>query len=284
MSVPKLRFKEFSGKWQRKKLGEIFEIRSGTTPFRGTEAFFKNGHHYWIKTTDLNNSLIIETQEKITDLALKETSIKLLPEGTVLVAMYGGFNQIGRTGLLTKTAAINQALSAILPKLDLINPYYLLTYLNYHVEDWKSFAASSRKDPNITKSDVKNFNLTFPSISEQTKIADFLMTVDEKIAQLTQKCELLARYKKGVMQQLFSQKLRFKDDDGRDFPDWEDKQLKDIFTIKYGKDYKHLNSGNIPVIGTGGIMTYVDQFLYDKPSVLIGRKGTIDKPQFIEKP
>ncbi|MFM6910651.1 MAG: restriction endonuclease subunit S, partial [Dolichospermum sp.] len=55
MSVPKLRFKEFSGKWQRKKLGEIFEIRSGTTPFRGTEAFFKNGHHYWIKTTDLNN-------------------------------------------------------------------------------------------------------------------------------------------------------------------------------------------------------------------------------------
>ncbi|MFM6507948.1 MAG: restriction endonuclease subunit S [Dolichospermum sp.] len=78
--------------------------------------------------------------------------------------------------------------------------------------------------------------------------------------------------------------MRFKDDDGCNFPDWEKKKLKDIFTIKYGKDYKHLNSGNIPVIGTGGIMTYVDQFLYDKPSVLIGRKGTIDKPQFIEKP
>ena len=74
-------------------------------------------------------------------------------------------------------------------------------------------------------------------------------------------------------------KLRFKEFKG----EWEEKKLKDVFTIKYGKDYKHLNSGNIPVIGTGGIMTYVDQFLYDKPSVLIGRKGTIDKPQFIEK-
>lgn len=56
-----------------------------------------------------------DTQEKITDLALKKTSLKQLPEGSVLVAMYGGFNQIGRTELLTQKAAINQALSALLP-------------------------------------------------------------------------------------------------------------------------------------------------------------------------
>ncbi|MFM5962672.1 MAG: hypothetical protein ACKOQ2_36925, partial [Dolichospermum sp.] len=75
------------------------------------------------------------------------------------------------------------------------------------------------------KTNMGKVKLLIPSTKEQTKIANFLTTIDEKIAQLTQKCELLARYKKGVMQQLFSQELRFKDDDGRDFPDWEEKTL-----------------------------------------------------------
>ncbi|MFM6367289.1 MAG: restriction endonuclease subunit S, partial [Dolichospermum sp.] len=80
--------------------------------------------------------------------------------------------------------------------------------------------------PSLNTTAINNIDVFVPSsFQEQTKIADFLMTVDEKIAQLTQKCELLARYKKGVMQQLFSQELRFKDDDGRDFPDWEEKTL-----------------------------------------------------------
>ena len=65
------------------------------------------------------------------------------------------------------------------------------------------------------------YSITLPSIAEQTKIANFLTAIDEKITQLTQKCELLAQYKKGVMQQIFSQELRFKDDDGQGFPEWE---------------------------------------------------------------
>jgi type I restriction enzyme S subunit len=153
----------------------------------------------------------------------------MLPKGTVLVAMYGGFNQIGRTGLLTKSASVNQALSAILPNENLMSPYYLLTFLNYKVEDWKEFAASSRKDPNITKKDVERFKLVFPELPEQQKIADFLTQIDNKINQLAQKKQLLERYKKGVMQQIFSQEIRFTDDDGREFPEWELKKIGSIF-------------------------------------------------------
>lgn len=65
---------------------------------------------------------------------------------------------------------------------------------------------------------------------------------------------------------------------------WEEQKLEDIFKVRYGKDYKHLKEGHIPVLGTGGIMTYVDKYLYEKPSVLIGRKGTINQPIFIDKP
>ncbi|QOJ20991.1 MAG: restriction endonuclease subunit S [Gammaproteobacteria bacterium] len=243
MKVPKLRFKEFTDQWQTKTLGEVFEILSGTTPSRAILGYF-GGEFNWVKTTDLNNSLINDTQEKVTDRALSETSLRVLPKGTVLIAMYGGFNQIGRTGLLTRNAAINQALSALLPKLELVHPYFLLNYLNYRVDDWKSFAASSRKDPNITKNDVKNFTFIFPTLNEQTKIANFLTAIDEKIAQLTQKCDLLAQYKKGVMQQIFSQKLRFKDDDGREFPEWKIKFGNEVFDSVSDKNH----NSNLPIL------------------------------------
>ena len=64
--------------------------------------------------------------------------------------------------------------------------------------------------------------------------------------------------------------------------DWEVKRLGDVLTIGNGKDYKHLNCGTIPVYGTGGLMTYVSEWLYDGATVCIGRKGTIDVPQYHE--
>lgn len=130
----------------------------------------------------------------------------------------------------------------------------------------------------INLGEISECFVLFPNGQEQTKIANFLTVVDEKITQLTQKCDLLAQYKKGVMQQIFSQELRFKDDDGRDFPEWEENVIGGVLTIGSGKDYKHLSPGNVPVYGTGGYMLSVDSYLYDGESVCIGRKGTIDKP------
>ncbi|GAA5818975.1 MAG: Pseudogene of type I restriction-modification system subunit M [Methanobrevibacter sp. CfCl-M3] len=74
-------------------------------------------------------------------------------------------------------------------------------------------------------------------------------------------------------------KLRFKE-----FTDkWEKKKIGDILSIHYGKDYKHLNHGKYPVLGTGGVMGYVDEYSYDNESVLIGRKGSINNPFFCIK-
>ena len=157
-----------------------------------------------------------------------------MPKNTEFVAMYGGFNQIGRTGLLVNESACNQALSAIYPN-EQIDPFFLLTYLNHKVDDWKNFAASSRKDPNITKSDVLAFPLIYPSKEEQTKIASFLSAVDQKISQLSQKHELLSQYKQGMMQKLFSQQIRFKADDGSEFGEWENISVKEIFDVTRGQ-------------------------------------------------
>ncbi|SEL30764.1 restriction endonuclease subunit S [Nitrosovibrio tenuis] len=86
----------------------------------------------------------------------------------------------------------------------------------------------------IGQADIAAVMVAFPSLDEQTKIANFLTVVDEKISQLTQKYELLAQYKKGVIQQIFSQELRFKDDEGREFPEWKERKLKDVAQIVGG--------------------------------------------------
>ena len=83
-----------------------------------------------------------ETDERVPPLALRETSLRIYPVETVLVAMYGGFNRIGRTGLLIP-AAVNQAITAVQSKGDKLDADYLLAMLDFNVEHWKSEASST---------------------------------------------------------------------------------------------------------------------------------------------
>nr|WP_252726211.1 restriction endonuclease subunit S [Acinetobacter indicus] len=199
---PEIRLKGFSGDWEVSKIGDIFEVTSGATPLRSNPRFFENATINWVKTTDLNNGIIHKTEEKVSAVALAETSIKILPKGTVFVAMYGGFNQIGRTGLLSADATCNQALSAIYPN-DKVEPYFLLTYLNLKVDSWKELAASSRKDPNITKNDVLSFPLIYPSYDEQMKISKLFKQLDETINLQQQQLQTVKNLKQALLAKMF---------------------------------------------------------------------------------
>ncbi len=198
---PHLRFPEFqnSGEWESKTLQNIAKISSGSTPSRSTPEFFVGGTIPWVKTTDLNNSYIVETEEKVTPKA----KTRINPAGSVLIAMYGGFNQIGRTACLSIQAATNQAISVLVLDQKAALPTYVLTWLNAKVEVWKRIASSSRKDPNITGSDVANFTIVLPKLDEQQRIASFLHSLDDQITTESQKLEALKTHKKGLMQQLF---------------------------------------------------------------------------------
>ena len=198
---PRLRFPEFrdAQEWEWKTLEEIAAIKSGSTPLRANDEFFAGGSIPWVKTTDLNNSFITETEEKITPKA----NARINPAGAVLVAMYGGFNQIGRTGCLSIPAATNQAISVLQLDQKFASPAYVLAWLNAKVDDWKKIASSSRKDPNITGSDVAKFPIAVPEVKEQKRIADCLTSLDALITAATQEFEALKTHKKGLMQQLF---------------------------------------------------------------------------------
>jgi len=195
--------------WEVYFLHELANFGGGTTPLRAKyERYYQCGIHPWVKTLDLNNSVISITDECVTEKALQETSLKLHDIGSVLVAMYGGFNQIGRTGLLNVNAAINQALVAIIPKKGSLDSEYLLHNLNFNVDYWKGIASSSRKDPNITSNDVKAFKLPIPTIEEQKAIATAVSNSDALIVSLEQLIAKKQAIKTATMQQLLTGRTR----------------------------------------------------------------------------
>ena len=139
---------------------------------------------------------------------------------------------------------------------------------------------------NISVEDFFNTMHKFPNIEEQEKIASFLTLIDKKIEKQKELVELLKKYKRGLLSAIFSQKLRFKDDSGNNYPAWEEKRLENILKIKHGKSQKEIecNNGEYPILATGGEIGRTNSYLWDKPCVLIGRKGTIDKPQYMDTP
>jgi len=168
---------------------------------------------------------------------------------------------------------------------DFCNNFPKFVYYFFEQLRLERFAAGSGV-PTLNRNDVHQQIVYVPSQEEQQKIASFLSTVDKKIAQLTKRKKVLVKYKKGVMQQIFDQRIRFKDDNGNDFSEWVEGQISSVCEILYGRDQKEVidESGIYPILGTGGEIGRTNEFLYDKPSVLIGRKGTIDKPQFMDTP
>ena len=219
--------------WNCSALGNLCDTSSGTTPSRSLiERYFRGGTINWVKTLDLNNSVIFSTDECVTEAALNETSLRVYPKNTVLVAMYGGFNQIGRTGILSIPACVNQAITAVRCGAQL-DAGYLLAILNFKVEYWKSVASSSRKDPNITSKDIRDFIISYPPKAEQQGIAEALSNADALIESLDQLIAKKRQIKQGAMQELLTGKRRLPGFSG----EWEVVQAGDIGYFKGGSGF-----------------------------------------------
>lgn len=139
----------------------------------------------------------------------------------------------------------------------------------------------------VSQKSLSGLNITVPkSIEEQNQIGSFFKQLDKAIALHLCKQRKLNQLKQSLMREIlpqsdsFSPHLRL-----ANFRDpWEKHQLKEVLKVNSGRDYKHLDKGNIPVYGTGGYMLSVDGKLSDIDGIGLGRKGTIDKPQYLKAP
>jgi len=144
--------------WQVSKLGEIYKTTSGGTPSRSNPEFYEDGTIYWVKSKELNNSFITETEEKITEDALRKSSAKLLPAYSVLIAMYGA--TVGESGIISMEAACNQAICAFLPNDE--SPFtFIYHFLKNNKDEIISRAVGSAQQ-NISQDLLKQIDTVLP--------------------------------------------------------------------------------------------------------------------------
>ena len=204
-------FSKAEKKWGLKKLGDpkVATITSGGTPTRGVEKYYQGGVILWLKSGELNdNENIVTSEEYITEIALKESSAKIFPVNTVLIAIYGA--TVGKVGILKKTSATNQAIAGINPNKKILDYKFLFNYLIWKRSFlmWRSFGGAQ---PNISQNIIKKLEIPFPPLSEQKKIVIYLDALREKVEKLKvfqeQQAKELEELKKSILEKAFSGKL-----------------------------------------------------------------------------
>lgn len=229
--APKLRFKEFSGDWESKKLCEITKLSSGGTPSRSKTEYWE-GDIPWITTGEINFNTINQSIEKITQEGLENSSAKLFPKDTILIAMYGQGVTRGKCALLGIEATTNQACAGIFPH-DSYNSKFMYYYISKEYSNIRTIS-NEGSQKNLSLGLIGEIEIIKPKLEEQEKIASFFSLIDDKISLQGEKLELLKDYKSGMMQKIFSRELRFKDDEGRDYPEWEVTTIEKVADLEKG--------------------------------------------------
>ena len=275
MIAPKLRFSEFRDEWQSEKLGKVIDISSASRVFK--EQWQESGVPFF-RTSDVVSIFKNTTNEKAfisnelyEELAKKSGKIQ---KDDLLIT---GGGSIGIPYLVkdNKPLYFKDADLLWLKSSGKINGSYLYNFfVSPKFREYLKSISHTGTISHFTIEQAKTTPIVLPSMPEQTKIAEFLSAVDDKISQLGRQLELLNQYKKGVMQKIFSQEIRFKNDNGEDFGEWEEIQIKDIFKVTRGQvlpvsqvcsekddDYK------FPVYSSqtknDGLMGYYTEYLFE---------------------
>jgi type I restriction enzyme S subunit len=181
--------------WEVCKVGDVAKIQSGGTPTRETAENWSGGTIPWVKTGEINYCVIHDAEEKITPTGLANSSARLYPKGTLLMAMYGQGITRGRVGLLGIEAATNQACASITPTdKKRVSSVFLYYFFEYHYEDLRKLGHGANQR-NMNAALIRSFPLMFPKADEQAAVVTTLESLDEK--------RVLHERKKTQLQDLF---------------------------------------------------------------------------------
>ena len=200
-----MRFPEFSGEWEMSSIGEQFELYSGNTPSRMNKNQF-DGSINWITSGELKEHYISDTKEKISEEAAKNNSLKLLPVGTFVIAIYGlEANGVrGTCSITTRESTISQACMAFTSKMDIQNEF-LYSWYKKHGNIIGIKYAQGTKQQNLSYDIIERFNISYPCMEEQKKLIRFISLIDQRIATQNKIIEDLKKLKSAISKQVFAQ-------------------------------------------------------------------------------
>ena len=232
MIEPKLRFKADDGSqfpdWEEKKVGSLGNIVGGGTPSTKKKEYWC-GKMAWVSSADIcdNDIYNINMTRFITQDAIDDSATKIVPKDSILIVSRVGVGKVAKAScdLCTSQDFTN-----------IVNSDGDATFLSYAIlrlMQSKLQCVQGTSIKGIPSDEIKNYMLRIPCLAEQQKNAEFLSTIDTVIEKQKETVSAWEERKKGVMQKLFSQEVRFKADDGIEFPEWEEKKLKNIL-----KEYK----------------------------------------------
>ena len=190
-------------KWKKYLLEEVSSTATGGTPNRKIKHFF-SGKIPWVKSGELKDTYISGTKEKISEEAIQDSSAKVFPAGTLLIALYGA--TVGRTAILKIDAATNQAVCAIFPNKEILDTEFLRFQLVHKRTDFFNQRYGGAQ-PNISQTIIRNTKLSLPPLPEQKKIAHILSTVQRGIEQQERLIQVTTELKKTLMQKFFTEGL-----------------------------------------------------------------------------
>lgn len=242
MNVPKLRFPGFVGEWEERRLDSM--IDKFIVPMRDKPTEL-NGEIPWCRIEDFEGKYLHNSKsgQGVNTNTVKHMNLKIFPIDTLLVSCSAN---LGICAIVKKELITNQTFIGLVPDSTKIEVEFLFYFMTLSAKKLNSLSSGTTISY-LSREQFERFEIILPSLSEQQKIATFLSAVDNAIQLLTKKKTLLENYKKGIMQKIFSQEIRFKDEDGNDFADWEEKRLGEIgesFTGLTGKSSEDFGTGS----------------------------------------
>lgn len=276
---PSIRFPEFKDDWQHTKLSELLseaKKRNEDLKYGKDQVLSVSGELGIVNQIEhlgrsyagasVHNYHVVETG----DIVYTKSPLKANPFGIIKLNK-------GKAGIVSTLYAVYKVNNKTCygPWLD--NYFSLDANTNRYLRPLVKKGA--KNDMKINNAYVLHDRIFAPGIPEQKRIAAFFTVVDKKIAEFKQKKTLLEQYKKGVMQKLFSQELRFKDDNGKEFPKWGKKKLGDVAIfldekrIPLSELERQSKQGQYPYYGASGIIDYVNDYIFDGEYILLGEDG-----------
>ena len=256
---PKLRFKEFDGKWSRNILGNCCDIIMGQSP----DSSSYNNNCIGLPLVQGNADMCerIATPQRYTS-----QPTKICEAGSIILSVRAPVGTVGKT---FQKICLGRGVCGITSKNIEFMYQYLLNNENSwrHIEQGGTFTA-------INSDDIKSFPIILPSLPEQKKIADFLSFIDQRIEKQRQLVENLKKYKRGLLSAIFDRKLRFKD---TDFSLWKNVRLSEC-CLGFDNKRQPISSelrekGTVPYYGANGIQDYVKDYIFDGEYILLAEDG-----------